>query len=132
MNDEDFTYPTNFSEDNLRKSIKLHEKSNNNNCNLYEDKYIVIKNIKIGDPITKKYSLDQWFIWLALDIKKDNPFVTNKRKSSLYYGRYVLPDYNMNKEEQTISLNILIKIAKEYGYILEYNDENRMPKISNV
>lgn len=122
MNDDDFRYPEKFTENKIRKSIQLYEKSNNNNCYQYDDYHMITtKNIKKGEALTKRYGLVRWFIWLCADVKNDNPFVINwRRKSNLYYGKYFLPKYNLNEKDQDDAIRLLIKIAKEFGYTLEF------------
>ena len=122
MNDDDFIYPINLTENAIVKTISMYEKVNNNNCYQYDNNYfITTRNIKRGEALTKRYGLTRWFVWLCTDIMGDNPFVLrNRDKSNLYCGKYFLPNYNLNGIEKEKAIKLLIKIAAEFKYTLKF------------
>ena len=123
MNDTNFIYPTTLTKDNLRKTFTKHQKSNKHNCHqITNTLFITTKNINKGDPLTKKYEMTKWLIWLSIDIYNMNPFVlNNKRISDTYYGRYFLPKYDLSDEDKKVAINDLKEVAKEFDYVLSFD-----------
>ena len=109
MNDGCFTYPENYEYTTLLTCFQAHQASDNYNIDEKEKEehgiLKVKKFIKKGEELTRKYSLDKWFLYLLLDLKNENPFST---RSLVHYSEEEITRYTEN----------IIKAARKFGYTL--------------
>lgn len=124
MNDNDFTYPENFTKEELTKCFEKYNNANNNNCYRYDDKLIITtKYIKKGQSLTKRYEVLKWLLFLHADINRINPFVSDNRIDSMYYVYHkITPD------EIATANNNLKAVANDMGYNIITTDKDKTKK----
>lgn len=116
MNDADFVYPKELTQDYMKESFKKYmEIGDKSACNTRDfdvenegvklDFSHVLKDIKKGDELTRMYGIDRWIAYLFHDIKDRNPTHNNKLK--------------LTEEEQNKKIKAMIDAMKELGHNIE-------------
>ena len=111
MNDGCFSYPENYEYTTLLTCFQAHQESDNYNIEETEKEQGILKVrkfIKKGEEVTRKYSLDKWFLYLILDLQNKNPFSI---LSPVHYSEEEIKRYTEN----------IIKAASTFGYSITIN-----------
>jgi hypothetical protein len=127
MNDGCFEYPENYEYKTLYNTFEKFISNNNHNLIPEDvnkgDILIITKQIQNGEELTRKYLIEQWWLWLMNDICDKNPFSAR-------------PKLNYSREQQLKYIDILCTVVSEFGYKTSTSDKIfrkgiMYPKINN-